>query len=65
MKCDFEAVLRGILFILVFFSQVGGSPLLSLAMTCLAVWRALDFSIGELAVDLKNPKPLGPGLWIE
>ncbi|CAK9083819.1 Uncharacterized protein SCF082_LOCUS39767 [Durusdinium trenchii] len=50
--------LPGILFILVFFSQIGGSPLLSLAMCCLAVWRALDFYMGEIAIDIKSPKKL-------
>ncbi|CAE7429504.1 unnamed protein product [Symbiodinium natans] len=50
--------LPGILFVLVFFSQIGGSPLLSCAMCCLAVWRALDFQAGEVAIDIKSRKKL-------
>lgn len=32
--------------------------MLSLAMCCLAVWRALDFYMGEIAIDIKSPKKL-------
>lgn len=48
----------GILFILVFFSQIGGSPLLSLALCALAGWRAMDFYMGEVAIDVKSSKKL-------
>eukprot|EP00439_Symbiodinium_sp_Y106_P027191 s4159_g3.t1 len=54
--------LPGILFVLVFFSQVGGSPLLSGAMCCLAVWRALDFKAGEVAIDIKSRKKLAKAI---
>jgi len=50
--------LPGILFILVFFSQIGGSPLLSLALCALAGWRAMDFYMGEVAIDVKSTKKL-------
>ena len=48
----------GILFIFVFFSQIGGSPLLSLSMCSLAGWRAMDFYMGEVATDVKSSKKL-------
>ncbi len=48
----------GILFILVFFSQIGGSPLLSLALCALAGWRAMDFYMGEVAIEVKSSKKL-------
>lgn len=54
--------LPGILFVLVFFSQVGGSPLLSGSMCCLAVWRALDFKAGEVAIDIKSRKKLAKAI---
>ncbi|CAL1155326.1 unnamed protein product [Cladocopium goreaui] len=50
--------LPGILFIFVFFSQIGGSPLLSLCMCALAGWRAMDFYMGEVAIDVKSSKKL-------
>ena len=31
---------------------------MSLAMCCLAVWRALDFYMGEIAIDIKSTKKL-------
>jgi len=54
--------LPGILFVLVFFSQIGGSPLMSLSMCSLAVWRAFDFVAGEAAIDITSPKKLEKAL---
>eukprot|EP00435_Cladocopium_sp_Y103_P030205 s237_g7.t1 len=55
-KCDVVTIC--ILFIFVFFSQIGGSPLLSLCMCGLAGWRAMDFYMGEVAIDVKSSKKL-------
>jgi hypothetical protein len=58
MMLTIIVTLPAFLFILVFLSQLGGHPLFSGAMFCLAVWRVMDLYFAKAQIEQKSSKKL-------